>query len=75
MKRRLKALSRELTVADQSFKIGKFTLKTAQVSAAVGNYIDQGPYQKVPLRTKPLPLAFIGDPLVTKNLQDLADFL
>ena len=35
MTHRLKHLSWQITFTDQSFKIGKFTFKTAQVSAAV----------------------------------------
>jgi hypothetical protein len=34
MTHRLKDLSRQITFAGQSFKIGKFVFKTAQVSAA-----------------------------------------
>ena len=42
MTHRLKDLSRQITFANESFKIRKFMLKTAQASAAVGNQIDQG---------------------------------
>jgi hypothetical protein len=37
---RLKDVSRQIPFANESFKIGKFTFKAAQVSAAVGNQID-----------------------------------
>jgi hypothetical protein len=35
MTHRLKNVSRQITFANQSFKIGKFTFKTAQVRATV----------------------------------------
>ncbi|HYZ72467.1 MAG TPA: hypothetical protein VE641_05265 [Chthoniobacterales bacterium] len=47
-----------------SFKIGKFTFKAAQVSAALGSQIDQGPNQEITLRSEPFPFAFIGNPLI-----------
>ena len=64
MTHRLKDLSRQITFANESFKIDKFTFKTAQVSAAVGNQIDQGPNQEITLRSEPFPFTFIWDPLI-----------
>ena len=60
----LKDLSRQITFANEPFKIGKFTFKTAQVSAAVGNQIDQGLNQEITLRSEALPFTFIWDPLI-----------
>jgi hypothetical protein len=65
MTHRLKHLSRQITFAGQSFKTGKFIFETAQVSATVRNQIDQGPNQEITLRSEPLPLTFVWDPLIT----------
>ena len=64
MTHRLKHLSRQITFAGQSFQIGKFTFKAAQVSATVRNQIDQGPNQEITLRPEPFPLTFVPDPLI-----------
>jgi hypothetical protein len=61
----LKDVSRQITFANQSFKIGKFTFKATQVSATVWNQIDQGANQEITLRSEPFPLTFVADPLVT----------
>jgi hypothetical protein len=75
MTHRLKDLSRQIAFPNESFKISEFTFKAAQVSAAVGNQIDQGPNQEITLRSEPFPFTFIWDPLVAKNLEDLANLL
>ena len=64
MTHRLKDLSRQIMFANEPFKIGKFTFKAAQVSAAVGNQIDQGPNQEITLRSQPFLFTFIWDPLI-----------
>jgi hypothetical protein len=61
---RLQDLSRQITFANESFKIGKFTFKAAQASAAVGNQVDQGPNQEITLRSEPFPFTFMWDPLI-----------
>ena len=75
MRQRLKNLSRQLLFAGQFFKLGKLALQTADLESALGKHIDQSPHQKIPFRTEAFPLAFVGNPLVAKNLQDLADLL
>ena len=61
----LKDFSRQITFANQSLQVGKFNFKTAQVSAAAGNQIDQGANQEIALRPEPFPLAFVRDLLIT----------
>ena len=56
----LKDLSRQILFADESFKTGKFPLKTAQVSAAVGEKIDQGPDQEITFRPERFPSPSYG---------------
>jgi hypothetical protein len=64
MTHRLKDLSRQITFANEFFKIGEFPFKTAQVSAAVGNQIDQGPNQEITLCPEPFLFTFVRDPLI-----------
>jgi len=47
---RLKDLTRQIVLANESFKIGKFPFKAAQASTATGNQIDQGSHQEIALR-------------------------
>jgi hypothetical protein len=66
MTHHLKDLSRQITFSNESFKIGKFIFKAAQVSTAVGNHIDQGPNQEITLCSEPFSFTFIWDPLIPK---------
>jgi hypothetical protein len=72
---RWKNLSGQLFFGGQIFNLGKLALQAADLASTLWNQIDQGPHQKVPFRTKALPLPFVGNPLVSKNLEDLADLL
>jgi hypothetical protein len=72
---RLKNLSRQLLFNDPLFQLRKLALQTTDLKPALGKHIDQGAHQKVPFRTKAFPLPFVGNPLVPKNRQDLADLL
>ena len=72
---RLKDISRQIASSCHFLKLRKVLSELMNLTAALRNQINQSPAQEITLGPEPLHLAFVGYPLVTKNLENLPDLL